>query len=121
MVHHASDLPGSPSSVTRYATVCERAASTSRDTGVEELPTDLGMEAEAKAQATMVGYCESSTATSWVSPVPVGGGGPEVAEEAEAKRQERELRDADGRHLNFSHDGHGSTTIKAVFLPQMRP
>ncbi len=82
---------------------------------LKKLPTDLGAEAEAKAQATMVGHCEefNSHELAGLSRHLLEVVAPEVAEEAEAKRQERELRDAEqARHLNFSDDGHGSTTIK---------
>lgn len=82
---------------------------------LKKLPTDLGVAAEAAAQATMVGYCEefNSHELGTLSRHLLEVVAPEVAEAAEAKRQERELGDAQrDRQLNFSDNGHGSTIIK---------
>lgn len=82
---------------------------------MKKLPADLGAAGEAAAQAAMVGHCAEFNSRelgtlSWHLLEVVA---PEVAEEAEAKRQERELRDARrDRHFNFSDNGHGSTIIK---------
>ena len=116
MVHHASDLSrfSQLGDALRDGVANERQAQAVTQV-LKKLPTDLGGEAEAKAQATMVGYCEqfNSHELGTLSRHLLEVVAPEVAEEAEAKRQERELRDAQrNRHLNFSHDGHGSTTIK---------
>ncbi len=116
MLHHADDLHrfSQIGDALRDGVANERQAQAVTQV-LKKLPTDLGGEAEAKAQATMVGFCEefNSHELAGLSRHLLEVVAPEVAEEAEAKRQERELRDAQqGRHLNFAEDGHGSTTIK---------
>ena len=116
MVHHAHDLYRfcQIGDAVRDGRANERQAQAVTQV-LKKLPTDLGVEAEAKAQATMVGYCDQfdSHQLGTLSRHLLEVVAPEVAEETEAKRQERELRDAlRDRHLNFSDDGHGSTMIK---------
>ena len=116
MVHHAADLHrfSQLGDALRDGRANDRQAAAVTQV-LKKLPTDLGVEAEAKAQATMVGHCEQfdSRELAGLSRYLLEVVAPEVAEEAEAKRQERELRDAQqARHLNFADDGHGSTTIK---------
>ncbi len=116
MVHHAKDLHR----FTQLADALRDGRANDRQAPavtqvLKKLPADLGVEAEAKAQATMVGHCEEfdSQYLAGLSLHLLEVVAPEVAEEAAAKRQERELRDAQqARHLNFADDGHGSTTIK---------
>ena len=116
MLHHANDLSrfSQLGDALRDGRANERQAQAVTQV-LKKLPTDLGGEAEAKAQATMVGFCEefNSHELAGLSPHLLEVVAPQVADEAEAKRQERELRDAEqARHLNFADDGHGSTTIK---------
>ena len=116
MLHHANDLSrfSQIGDALRDGRANERQAHAVTQV-LKKLPTDLGVEAEAMAQATMVGFCEefNSHELAGLSRHLLDVAAPEVAEEAEAKRQERELRDAQqDRHLNFTDDGHGSTTIK---------
>ncbi len=116
MLHHANDLHrfGQIGDALRDGVANDRQAQAVTQV-LRKLPTDLGVEAETKAQATMVGYCEefNSHELAGLSRYLLEVVAPEVAEEAEAKRQERELRDAEqARHLNFADDGHGSTSIK---------
>lgn len=116
MVHHAADLHRFTQlgDALRDGRANDRQAQAVTQV-LKKLPADLGVEAEAKAQATMVGHCEEfdSQYLGGLSRYLLDLVAPEVAEEAEAKRQERELRDAQqARHLNFADDGHGSTTIK---------
>ncbi len=116
MLHHANDLHrfSQTGDALRDGVANDRQAQAITQV-LKKLPTDLGGEAEAKAQATMVGFCEefNSHELAGLSRHLLEVVAPEVAEEAEAKRQERELRDAQqARHLNFADDGHGSTTIK---------
>ncbi len=116
MVHHAADLHR----FTQLGDALRNGRANDRQAQavtkvLKKLPTDLGVEAEAKAQATMVTHCNEfdSYELGGLSRYLLDLVAPEVAEEAEAKRQERELRDAQqARHLNFADDGHGSTTIK---------
>ncbi|MFT4297228.1 MAG: DUF222 domain-containing protein [Micropruina sp.] len=82
---------------------------------LRKLPTDLGVQAEAEAQATMVGFCDAfdSQDLAGLSRHLLEVVAPEVAEEAEAERIARDLRDARrDRHLTFTDNGHGSTLIK---------
>ncbi len=116
MVHHATDLHRftQVADALRNGQANERQAHAVTQV-LKKLPTDLGVEAETAAQATMVGYCEQfdSRELAGLSRHLLEIVAPQVAEEAEAKRQERELRDAQqARHLNFADDGHGCTTIK---------
>ena len=116
MLHHANDLSrfSQIGDALRDGVANDRQAQAITHV-LKKLPTELGVEAEAKAQATMVGFCEefNSHELAGLSRHLLEVVAPEVAEEAEAKRQERELRDAkQARHLNFADDGHGSTTIK---------
>ena len=116
MVHHAADLHRFTQlgDALRDGRANDRQAQAVTKV-LKKLPTDLGVEAEAKAQATMVTHCDEfdSYELGGLSRYLLDLVAPEVAEEAEAKRQERELRDAQqARHLNFADDGHGSTTIK---------
>ncbi|MEZ5088682.1 MAG: DUF222 domain-containing protein [Micropruina sp.] len=79
---------------------------------LKKLPTDLDPNAETAAQATMVGYCDqfNSHELAGLSRHLLEVVAPEVAEETEAKRQERDLRDAQrNRHVTFTDNGHGST------------
>jgi uncharacterized protein DUF222 len=116
MVHHAADLHR----FTQLADALRDGRANDRQAQavtqvLKKLPADLGVAAEAAAQATMVGHCEQfhSRELGALSRHLLEVVAPEVAHEAEAKRQERELRDAQqARHLNFADDGHGSTTIK---------
>ncbi|MFT4225788.1 DUF222 domain-containing protein [Micropruina sp.] len=116
MVHHAADLHRfiQLGDALRDGRANDRQAQAVTKV-LKKLPSDLGVEAEAKAQATMVTHCDEfdSYELGGLSRYLLDLVAPEVAEEAEAKRQERELRDAQqARHLNFADDGHGSTTIK---------
>ncbi|MFT3833156.1 MAG: DUF222 domain-containing protein [Micropruina sp.] len=116
MLHHANDLHRFTQigDALRDGRANERQAQAITQV-LKKLPTDLGVEAEAKAQATMVGFCEefNSHELAGLSRHLVEVVAPEVADEVEAKRQERELRDAQqARQLNFSDNGHGSTIIK---------
>ncbi len=116
MLHHANDLHRFTQlgDALRDGVANDRQAQAVTQV-LKKLPTDLGVETEAKAQATMVGHCEefNSHELAGLSRHLLEVVAPEIAEEAEAKRQERELRDAEqARHLNFADDGHGSTTIK---------
>ncbi len=116
MVHHAKDLHRFTQlgDALRDGRANDRQAQAVTQV-LKKLPADLGVEAEAKAQATMVEHCDQfdSQYLAGLSRHLLEVVAPEVAEEAEAKRQERELRDAQqARHLNFADDGHGSTTIK---------
>ncbi len=116
MVHHAADLDrfSQLGAALRDGRANDRQARAITQV-LKKLPSDLGVEAEAKAQATMVGHCGDfdSHELAGLSRHLLDVVAPEVAEEVEAKRQERELRDAQqARHLNFADDGHGSTTIK---------
>ncbi|MFT4297257.1 MAG: DUF222 domain-containing protein [Micropruina sp.] len=82
---------------------------------LRKLPTGLGPVAESEAQATMVGFCDTfdSQHLAGLSRHPLEVVAPEIAEEAEAERIARDLRDATrDRHLNFTDNGHGSTLIK---------
>ena len=82
---------------------------------LRKLPTDLGVDAERHAQTTMVGYCDQfdSQALAGLSRHLLEVVAPEVAEQAEAERLERELAAARrNRHFSFSDDGHGSTLIR---------
>jgi hypothetical protein len=85
-------------------------------TGVlRKLPTDLGVEAEREAQVTMVGFCDTfdSQQLAGLSRHLLDVIAPEIADETEAQRRERDLRDATrDRHLTFTNDGHGSTVIR---------
>ncbi|MFT4228222.1 DUF222 domain-containing protein, partial [Micropruina sp.] len=116
MLHHANDLHRFTQigDALRDGVASDRQAQAVTQV-LKKLPTDLGVEAEAMAQSTMVGHCEefNSHELAGLSRYLLEVVAPEVAEEAEAKRQERELRDAQqARHLNFADDGHGSTSIK---------
>ena len=82
---------------------------------LRKLPADLGVQAERDAQATMVGFCDQydSQALAGLSRHLLDVVAPEIAEEAEAERIERELAAARrNRHVSFTDDGHGSTLIR---------
>ncbi len=116
MVHHANDLSRFTQigDALRDGLANERQAQAVTQV-LRTMPADLGVEAEQRAQATMVGFCAQfdSRELGTLSRHLVEVVAPEVADEVEAKRQERELRDAQqARQLNFSDDGHGSTIIK---------
>ncbi len=116
MVHHAHDLHRFThiGDALRDGVANDRQAQAITQV-LKKLPTDLGMEAETKAQTTMVGYCDQfdSHELAGLSRHLLEVVAPEVAEEVEEKRQQRELRDAQqGRYLNFTNDGHGSTFMK---------
>ena len=116
MVHHAGDLHRFTQigDALRDGVANERQAQAVTQV-LKTMPADLGVEAEQQAQATMVGFCAQfdSRELGTLSRHLVEVVAPEVADEVEAKRRERELRDAQqARQLNFSDNGHGSTIIK---------
>ena len=79
------------------------------------LPEDLSTAQVDAGEATLIGYAGQFDATGLAR---LGNRlveviAPEVAEQADAKRLERERRLADrDRFLTFSHDGHGSVLLK---------
>lgn len=84
-------------------------------TTLRKLPDDLPASTEREAEEMMVQYCArfDSHQLSRLSRHLLEVVAPEVVDETEAKRLERELRIAQhNRHLNFIPDGHGSTLIK---------
>ncbi len=79
------------------------------------LPEDLSTAQVDAGEATLIGYAGQFDATglSRLGNRLVEVIAPEVADEADAKRLERERRLADrDRFLTFSHDGHGSVLLK---------
>ncbi|MFT3834110.1 MAG: DUF222 domain-containing protein [Micropruina sp.] len=116
MVHHANDLHrfSQLGDALRDGRAHERQTVAVTQV-LKKLPTDLDAQTETAAQTTMVGYCDQfdSRELAGLSRHLLDIVAPEIAEQTEAKRQERELRDArQARHLNFADDGHGSTLIK---------
>ncbi len=116
MLHQARDLDrfSQIGDALRSGRVNDRQAVTVTQV-LRRLPTDLAVAAEAEAQATMVGFCDTfdSQHLAGLSRHLLEVVAPEVAEEAEAEWLDRDLRDAQrDRHLNFIDDGHGSTVIK---------
>ena len=116
MVHHAADLHrfSQLGDALRDGRANDRQAQAVTQV-LKKLPTDLGVDAETAAQAIMIGYCEQfdSRELAGLSRHLLEVVAPEVAEEVEARRQERGLRDAEqARNLTFADDGHGSTTVK---------
>ncbi|MBK8464017.1 MAG: DUF222 domain-containing protein [Nigerium sp.] len=80
-----------------------------------KLPDDLGFAAEQAAETTMVEYCAefNSDALKRLSRHLVEVVAPEVADATEAKRLEREARQASQRrHLTFTPDGDGSMLLR---------
>lgn len=116
MVHQASDLA-------RFAHVHHALVDGSVSvpqaraiTGtLRKLPADLSVEAERAAESTMVGFCEQydSQALAGLSRHLLEVIAPEVADEADAQRIEREYAAAlPNRQLSFTDDGQGSTLIR---------
>lgn len=116
MLHHAADLE-------RFQQVGEalrgghaNAFQARAVTDVlRKLPDDLSTEAVEQAQATMVGFCAEfdSQLLKGLAQHLLEVVAPEIAEEAEAARLERERKAAlRNRHLDFVEDGHGSTIIR---------
>lgn len=84
------------------------------------LPDDLGHDAERAAEQTMVDYCAEfdSQALNRLSHHLLDVIAPEVADQATAKRLEREERTAHAnRFLTFTPDGQGSLLLKGS-LPE---
>ena len=82
---------------------------------LHKLPDDLGIDSEHAAETTMVEYCAEfdSHALNNLARHLIDVIAPEIAEEAEAKRLEREARQArTRRHLSFAPDGDGSMLIR---------
>ncbi|MFT4217829.1 MAG: DUF222 domain-containing protein [Micropruina sp.] len=116
MVHQANDLYrfAQIGDALREGRINDRQA-TAVTHVLRKLPADLGTQAESEAQATMVGFCDTfdSHHLAGLSRHLLEVTAPEVAEEAEAERIARDLRDAQrDRHLTFADNGHGSTLIK---------
>lgn len=116
MVHHAKDLDrfGRIGEALRDGQVNRFQARAVTEV-LRKLPDDLSSAAEEQAQATMVGFCDEFDSqhlkglAHHLLEVVV----PEVADEAEAARLERERRAAlRNRHLSFADDGHGSTIVR---------
>lgn len=116
MVHYAKDLTrfGQVHQALLEGAVSERQANAISRV-LRKLPDDLGPQAERDAQATMVGFCDQfdSQALIGLTHHLLEVVAPEVADEADAARIERELAAARrDRHLSFTDDGHGSTLIR---------
>lgn len=116
MLHHAKDLHRfrQIGDALREGRISDRQAVAVTQV-LRKLPTDLGTDAERQAEATMVGFCDTfdSHHLAGLSRQLLEVVAPEVAEEAEAERIARDLRDAQrDRHVNFSDNGHGSTIIR---------
>ena len=82
---------------------------------LRHLPDDLGPDARRIAETTMVGYCSEfdSQALKHLSRHLLEVIAPQIADETEAKRLEREARQAHARrHLTFVPDGDGSMLIR---------
>ena len=116
MLHHARDLHrfSQIGDALREGRINDRQAVAVTQV-LRTLPADLGTNAERQAEATMVGFCDAfdSRHLAGLSRHLLEVVAPEVAEEAEAERIARDLRDAQrDRHLTFSDNGHGSTMIR---------
>ncbi len=82
---------------------------------LNKLPDTISADAERAAEQTMVDYCAEfdSHALKNLSRHLLDVVAPEIAEESEAKRLEREARQAHARrHLSFVSDGDGSMLIR---------
>ncbi|MBK8462572.1 MAG: DUF222 domain-containing protein [Nigerium sp.] len=80
------------------------------------LPDDLGVAAEQAAETTMIEYCAefNSHALKRLSRHLVEVVTPDIADQTEARRLERETRHASQRrHLTFTPDGDGSMLLRA--------
>lgn len=116
MLHHAADLHrfGDVADALRDGLINDRQASAVSGV-LRKLPSDLGTLAEQEAQATMIGFCDEfdSKHLAQLSRHLLEVIAPEIADETEAQRLERELAAARrNRHLNLTDDGHGSTIIR---------
>lgn len=115
LIHDANDL-------TRFTQVregmLEGCISVPQSQAVTRVLTklpDLGFAAEQVAEATMVGYCAefNSDALKRLSRHLLEVVAPEVADETEAKRLEREAWQASQRrHVTFTPDGAGSMLLR---------
>ena len=116
MVHHAADLErfNQVGEALRDGRVNQHQARAVTEV-LRRLPDDIPAETVEQAQATMVGFCDQfdSQHLKGLARHLLEVVAPEIAEEAEAARMERERKAAlRNRHLDFLEDGHGSTIIK---------
>ena len=116
MLHHAADLErfGQVGDALRDGRANQFQARAVTDV-LRKLPDDLPAGAEREAETTMVGFCAEfdSQHLKGLAQHLLEVVAPEIAEEAEAARMERERKAAlRNRHLTFADDGHGSTIIK---------
>ncbi len=85
---------------------------------LSDLPDDLPASVICGAEELMIGYAEqfNSAELSQVSRHLLEVLAPEIAETREAERLEREYQLAvRNRHLEFHHDGHGTTHLRGAF------
>ncbi len=119
LVHQARDLARFPHLAGAYLDGVASPLQAQAVVGVlRKLPRDLSVSAERAAEETMVGYCAQfdSKQLATLSRHLLEVVAPEVVDESEAKRLERDHRSAQAnRYLNFSSDGHGSTLIRGSF------
>ena len=116
LVHHAKDLQrfGQVGDALRDGRANQFQARAVTDV-LRKLPDDLPAGVEREAEATLVGFCDQfdSQHLKGLAQHLLEVVAPEIAEEAEAARMERERKAAlRNRHLTFAEDGHGSTIIK---------
>ena len=116
MVHHAKDLERfiQVGDALRDGRANHHQARAVTDV-LRKLPDDLPAGAEREAETTMVGFCDQfdSQHLKGLAQHLLEVVAPEIADQAEAARMERERKAAlRNRHLSFAEDGHGSTIIK---------
>ena len=116
LVHHAKDLQRftQVGDAVRDGRANQHQARAVTDV-LRKLPDDLPAGAEREAETTMVGFCDQfdSQHLKGLAQHLLEVVAPEIADEAEAARMERERKAAlRNRHLTFADDGHGSTIIK---------